>query len=79
MSTEVPPPGYLAEDAPLTEGKRLSCPHNSCDGMTFDTANQAHLHEADWHYGPYTCECGQKYAARPALLRHGKRTGHVEK
>ncbi|UKZ58114.1 hypothetical protein TrVGV298_011979 [Trichoderma virens] len=55
----------------------FACPHSSCDGFTFETIQECFLHEDDWHRPPYFCaECDTTFAARPALKRHFKASGH---
>ncbi|PHH61003.1 hypothetical protein CDD81_969 [Ophiocordyceps australis] len=73
-----PPPGYFVLSSPNEgENGRLSCPHQSCDGFVFTSAQQCVEHEAEWHVGPYECaECLSKFASGPALTRHALATGH---
>ncbi|KAL7929898.1 hypothetical protein V8C35DRAFT_331028 [Trichoderma chlorosporum] len=76
---EIPPIGY-AVDALALEGEGdqpFACPHLSCDGFTFETIQECRIHEDDWHNPPYFCsECDTSFAARPALKRHFKASGH---
>lgn len=81
VTTETPPPGYLvADDINHNEGdggRPFACPEIGCDGFTFDTINECRIHEDDWHNPLYSCsECSMCFAARPALKRHFKITGH---
>ncbi|KAL7788929.1 hypothetical protein V8C37DRAFT_418214 [Trichoderma ceciliae] len=76
---EVLAPGYpIVEHVQEGEGdKPFACPHFSCDGFTFDTIQECRIHEEDWHNPPYFCsECEASFAARPALKRHFKSSGH---
>ncbi|KAH8120890.1 hypothetical protein LI328DRAFT_152837 [Trichoderma asperelloides] len=80
-TTEAAPPGYLvADDINDNEGdtgRLFACPEIGCDGFTFDTINECHIHLKDWHNPPYSCsECEANFAAMPALKRHFKNTGH---
>lgn len=76
---EIPPAGYIVAEA-TQEGegdKPFACPHTSCDGFTFETVQECQIHEDDWHSPPYFCsECDTSFAARPALKRHFKSSGH---
>ncbi|RGP60395.1 hypothetical protein FLONG3_10861 [Fusarium longipes] len=58
-----PPEDYASLDCPNSpENKTLTCPYK---------------HEYNWHKGPYICgECGHRFAAAPALDRHGRASGH---
>ncbi|TFA99803.1 hypothetical protein CCMA1212_008209 [Trichoderma ghanense] len=70
---------YLIEGpAPEGEGDKLfACPHLGCDGFTFETVYECQIHEEEWHKPPYFCsDCGANFAARTALKRHLKSTGH---
>ncbi|KAM0249349.1 hypothetical protein ACHAQJ_009110 [Trichoderma viride] len=75
------PPGYLVLDQ-MQEGegegvKPFACPDITCDGFTFDTIQECRDHEEDWHSPPYLCsECEANFAAKPALKRHFKTSGH---
>ncbi|KAL7942885.1 hypothetical protein V8C42DRAFT_330652 [Trichoderma barbatum] len=77
--TEALPVGYLV-DKPVLEGEGdqpFACPHTSCDGFTFETIEECHIHEEDWHRPPYFCsECDKIFAAKPALERHFKASRH---
>lgn len=54
-----------------------SCPHGECDGFTFNTKEECAVHESDWHSPPYRCHvCNENFAARPALKRHLRASGH---
>ncbi|QPC76494.1 hypothetical protein HYE68_007246 [Fusarium pseudograminearum] len=57
-----PPEGYTSFDCPnYPENQTLTCPYIGCDGFV----------------GPYVCgECGHRFAAAPALNRHGRASGH---
>ncbi|PTD11986.1 hypothetical protein FCULG_00004781 [Fusarium culmorum] len=68
-----PPEGYTSFDCPnYPENQTLTCPYIGCDGFVFDSK-----HEYNWHKGPYVCgECGHRFAAAPALNRHGRASGH---
>ncbi|KAH7152862.1 hypothetical protein EDB81DRAFT_855392 [Dactylonectria macrodidyma] len=73
---EVPmvvPPGYLILTSPNPEEDlTFSCPHEGCDRFVFPFAEKCIQHELNWHTGPYECaECNAKFAAAPALKRHG--------
>jgi hypothetical protein len=80
-TTEAPPPGYSVVDQ-IQEGegeggKLFACPEIGCDGFTFDTIQECRSHEEDWHSPPYFCsECEANFAAKPALKRHFKASGH---
>ncbi|KAL7808694.1 hypothetical protein V8C26DRAFT_412892 [Trichoderma gracile] len=70
---------YLLEGpTPEGEGDKLfACPHLGCDGFTFETVQECQIHDEEWHNPPYTCsDCGTNFAAKPALKRHLKVTGH---
>lgn len=80
-TTEVPPPGYFVagniHDNEGDGGREFACPEIGCDGFTFDTIGECHIHVKDWHSPPYSCsECDASFAAMPALKRHFKNTGH---
>ncbi|KAL6821265.1 hypothetical protein V8C40DRAFT_280599 [Trichoderma camerunense] len=79
LRVEIPPTGYLV-DKPSLDGEGdqpFACPHSSCDGFTFETVEECRIHEDDWHNPPYFCsECDSTFAARPALKRHFKASGH---
>ncbi|KAL7955979.1 hypothetical protein V8C34DRAFT_326739 [Trichoderma compactum] len=79
LRVEIPPTGYVV-DMPALEGEGdqpFACPHSSCDGFTFETIEECRIHEDDWHNPPYFCsECDSAFAARPALKRHFKASGH---
>ncbi|EGR46392.1 uncharacterized protein TRIREDRAFT_109908 [Trichoderma reesei QM6a] len=70
---------YLIDGpAPEGEGDKLfACPHLGCDGFTFETVEECQVHDEEWHSPPYLCsDCGANFAAKPALKRHLKISGH---
>lgn len=76
---DIPPAGYpTIENGHEGEGEKpFSCPHFGCDGFTFDTMQECRVHEEEWHNPPYLCsECEKSFAAKPALKRHFKNSGH---
>ncbi|KAL7921351.1 hypothetical protein ACQKWADRAFT_296238 [Trichoderma austrokoningii] len=78
----MPPAGYRVAADVINdregEGDRVfACPEVGCDGFTFDSVNECHIHAKDWHSPPYSCsECDARFAAMPALKRHFKSAGH---
>ena len=74
------PMGYLVLDSPNRgENGSYACPHQGCDGLTFDTAVECIIHETEWHSPPYECrECKKRFAAQTALNRHATATGHEQ-
>ncbi|KAL6854516.1 hypothetical protein J3F83DRAFT_770589 [Trichoderma novae-zelandiae] len=67
-------------DGPMPEGEGdalFACPHLSCDGFTFESIQECQIHDDEWHSPPYACsDCGANFAARPALKRHFRSSGH---
>ncbi|PTB63398.1 hypothetical protein BBK36DRAFT_1143883 [Trichoderma citrinoviride] len=78
-AVQTAPDGYVVE-GPMPEGegdKLFACPHQTCDGFTFETIEECRIHDDEWHNPPYCCsDCGANFAARPALKRHFKCSGH---
>ncbi|CAM1502772.1 Fc.00g075480.m01.CDS01 [Cosmosporella sp. VM-42] len=74
----VAPTGYFVQSSPnIAENGTYSCPHQGCGGRSFGSVGESHQHHDDWHAGPYQCaECGQNFAAAPALDRHLGSTHH---